>query len=347
MPTRTHTAGLLAAALLAAAAYLLTAVPAFHLVSPMLFAVLLGLVARNLGALPTGTDAGLKYASKTLLRAGVVLLGLRLSLPDVLSLGSGALLVLLITVAATFAAALALGRWLRLARTVTVLTGTGTAICGASAVAGMSAVVQEGKPRRGVADEPVDSAAATALAVVTLCGTLAMFALPALARALGLSGIQAGVWLGASIHEVGQVVAAGGFMGEQVTQTATLTKLGRVVLLAPLVALVGYSQGRRGEGQASATGTRPPLVPGFVLGFVAAILLRSAVDWSPWSGAFEPVFNAADTLTLAVLTMAMAAVGTAVNLKTVVTTGGRALVFGLLLTIVTAAVGLASTLVLV
>lgn len=98
MLTRSHAFGLLVAALLAAAAYLLTAVPAFHLVSPMLFAVLLGLVARNLGALPTGTDAGLKYASKTLLRAGVVLLGLRLSLPDVLSLGSGALLVLLITV---------------------------------------------------------------------------------------------------------------------------------------------------------------------------------------------------------------------------------------------------------
>lgn len=157
----------------------------------MLFAVLLGLVARNLGVLPNGADAGLEYASKILLGAGVVLLGLRLSLPDVLNLGAGALLVLLITVAATFAAALALGRWLRLARTTTVLTGTGTAICGVSAVAGMSAVVQKGKPRRGVADEPADSA--TALAVVTFCGTLAMFALPALARALGLSDIQAGV----------------------------------------------------------------------------------------------------------------------------------------------------------
>lgn len=311
----------------------------------MLFAVLLGLVARNLGVLPNGADAGLEYASKILLGAGVVLLGLRLSLPDVLNLGAGALLVLLITVAATFAAALALGRWLRLARTTTVLTGTGTAICGVSAVAGMSAVVQKGKPRRGVADEPADSA--TALAVVTFCGTLAMFALPALARALGLSDIQAGVWLGASIHEVGQVVAAGGFMGEQVTQTATLTKLGRVVLLGPLVALVGYSQGRRSVGPASATGTRPPLVPGFVLGFMAAMLLRSVVDWSPLSGALEPVFNAAATLTLAVLTLAMAAVGTSVNLKTVVTTGGRALVFGLLLTKVTVAISLLATLALV
>lgn len=191
MLTRTHISGLLAAALLAATAYLLTAVPTFHLVSPILFAVLLGLVACNLGVLPNGADAGLEYASKILLGAGVVLLGLRLSLPDVLNLGAGALLVLLITVTATFAAALALGRWLRLARTTTVLTGTGTAICGVSAVAGMSAVVQKGKPRRGVADEPADSA--TALAVVTFCGTLAMFALPALARALGLSDIQAGV----------------------------------------------------------------------------------------------------------------------------------------------------------
>lgn len=143
------------------------------------------------------------------------------------------------------------------------------------------------------------------------------------------------------------MVAAGGFMGEQVTQTATLTKLGRVVLLGPLVALVGYSQGRRSVGPASATGTRPPLVPGFVLGFMAAMLLRSAVDWSPLSGALEPVFNAAATLTLAVLTLAMAAVGTSVNLKTVVTTGGRALVFGLLLTKVTTAISLLATLALV
>lgn len=345
MPTRSHAPGLLLALVLALAAYALTLPPALHLVSPMLFAVLLGVLARNLGAVPAGAEAGLKFASKTLLRAGVVLLGFRLSLPDVLTLGGGALAVLALTVAVTFGVALVLGRWVRLAGTTTVLTATGTAICGASAVAGMASVV---RPRGDkTADEPVDSAAATALATVTLCGTLAMFALPGLARLLELSDAQAGVWLGASIHEVGQVVAAGGFLGEQVAQTATLTKLGRVVLLAPLVALVGYAQGRRGAGSLPEPGARPPLVPGFVLGFVGAMILRSAADWANLGDTLAPAFDALNTLTLLVLTLAMAAVGTAVNLRAVLTTGVRALVFGLLLSAVTAAVALAATLVLV
>lgn len=345
MPVRSRVPGLALAVGLAVAAYALAMVPGLSLLSPMLVAILLGIAVRNLGAVPAAAAPGLTYASKTLLRAGIVLLGLRLALPDVVALGAGPLAVIAGTVAATFAAALALGRALRVAPTVTVLTGTGTAICGASAVAGMAAVVRQKPSTPARRDEPVESAAATALAVVTLCGTLAMFALPALASWLGLSDRQAGVWIGSAVHEVGQVVAAGGFMSAQVTEVATLTKLGRVVLLAPLVALVGFWQGRDAQNRHGQG--RPPLVPAFVLGFVGAVLVRSALAGAGWEEPLAPVLDGVQYLTGFVLACAMAAVGTAVNLRELLARGGRALLFGVVLSAVTAGVALVLTLALV
>lgn len=350
MSVRSRVPGLALAVGLAIAAYALVMLPGLSLLSPMLVAILLGIAVRNLGAVPAAAAPGLTYVSKTLLRAGIVLLGLRLALPDVLALGTGPLVVIAGTVAATFATALALGRSLRVASTVTVLTGTGTAICGASAVAGMAAVVRQKPSTPTRRDEPVESAAATALAVVTLCGTLAMFALPALASWLGLSDRQAGVWIGSAVHEVGQVVAAGGFMSAQVTEVATLTKLGRVVLLAPLVALVGFWQGRDAQnrhGQGQSGQGRPPLVPAFVLGFVGAVLVRSALAGAGWEEPLAPVLDGVQYLTGFVLACAMAAVGTAVNLWELLARGGRALLFGVVLSAVTAGVALALTLALV
>lgn len=344
MSVRSLFPGLALAVGLACAAYALVLVPELSLLSPMLVAVLLGMGARNFLRLPEGSRPGLTYASKTLLRVGIVLLGLRLALPDVVALGAGPLAVIVGTVAVTFALALGLGRVLRVAPTVTVLAGTGTAICGASAVAGMAAVVRQGQSTPTRRDEPVESAAATALAVVTLCGTLAMFAFPALASWLGLSDRQAGVWIGSAVHEVGQVVAAGGFMSAQVTEVATLTKLGRVVLLAPLVALVGFWQGRDAAQQGQG---RLPLVPGFVLGFVAAVLVRSCLAWAGWEEPLAPLLDGVQVLTGFVLACAMAAVGTAVNLRELLVRGGRALFFGLVLSVGTALVALVLTLALV
>jgi uncharacterized integral membrane protein (TIGR00698 family) len=115
---------------------------------------------------------------------------------------------------------------------------------------------------------------AVGVAMVTLFGTLAMVLLPLLWHPLGLSDVQFGVWAGASIHEVGQVVAAAGAGGAAVMGVAVVVKLTRVLLLAPVVATVSIRR-RMASAHHSADGKRLPIVPLFVLGFVACIALRS------------------------------------------------------------------------
>ena len=346
-------------ALCAAVAVVATAVnTVLPLVSAMLVAILVGLLARNLGLVPVLAEPGLKVTARTVLRAGVVLLGLRLSVPAVLSLGWGAIGVIVATVTCVYLATLWAGRLLGVPRATTILTATGTAICGAAAVAGMSAVV---RPRDddGEQAESVEEAAATAIASVTLFGTVAILVLPLLVSALDLGAVPAGVWAGAGVHEVGQVVAAAGLVSTAALDVAVVAKLGRVVLLAPLVAVVGVLESRRAarllaqrtaaeevgqvlRGEPVSHRTGAPVVPLFVLGFLAAVVLRSLLE-----GSVPEVFSAASTLAGFLLTMAMCAMGAGVNLRRLARSGGRALLLGALAGVVSALVSLAGVLVLV
>ena len=358
-PGRSLAEGWPGIALCAAVAVAATAVnTVLPLVSAMLVAILVGLLARNLGLIPVLAEPGLKVTARTVLRAGVVLLGLRLSVPAVLSLGWGAIGVIVATVTCVYLATLWAGRLLGVPRATTILTATGTAICGAAAVAGMSAVV---RPRDddGEQAESVEEAAATAIASVTLFGTVAILVLPLLVSALDLGAVPAGVWVGAGVHEVGQVVAAAGLVSTAALDVAVVAKLGRVVLLAPLVAVVGVLESRRAarllaqrtaaeevgqvlRGEPVSHRAGAPVVPLFVLGFLAAVVLRSLLE-----GSVPEVFSAASTLAGFLLTMAMCAMGAGVNLRRLARSGGRALLLGALAGVVSALVSLAGVLVLV
>ena len=335
------------------------------LVSALLCAIILGVIARNVGLLPGWANPGIAFSAKTILRLGVVLLGLRLSIPQVLSLGLGPIVVIVATVAATFVITVALGRLLNVAHSTALLTATGTAICGAAAVAGMAAVVRrtdDYDPR--ATDDDIEDAAATAIASVTVFGTIAMLAVPPLTAVAHMGAQPAGVWIGSAIHEVGQVVAAAGFISPEVTDVATVTKLGRVVLLAPLVAIVGYLEGRAStkryiaslgshEVEQVLSGTpvdheragrvHPPIMPAFVAGFLALVIVRSILG-SP--ATLLPVFSAVDTVATLLLTIAMAAMGAGVNIRTIISQGGRALLLGLIACLVAGGVSLVLTLAL-
>ncbi|NKY12010.1 putative sulfate exporter family transporter, partial [Cellulomonas hominis] len=237
-PTRTAgvrelAPGVAAAVAVAALCVGLTAV--VPVLPGLLVAIVLGAAARSAGLVPVALDPGLAWAGRRLLRAGVVLLGLQLSLGDLLGLGLREVAVLLATVAATFAATLWLGPRLGVGRALTLLVATGFSICGAAAVAGMSPVAD--------ADE---EDVATAVALVTVYGSVALVALPLVAGALGLSDRTAGLWAGMSVHEVAQVVAAAGTVSAAALTVAVVAKLARVLLLAPLVAGVGVAR-RRGR----------------------------------------------------------------------------------------------------
>ncbi|WP_158843297.1 YeiH family protein [Saccharothrix deserti] len=255
------------------------------------------IAALVLGVLVGGRLPDLTGVTRKLLRAGVVLLGLQLSVPQLLDLGPGVLVAVLVTVSVTFFGTLWLGRCLRLPRGLYVLVASGFSICGASAIAAV-----EGRVERE--DEHV----ATSVALVTLYGAVAMIALPLLNASPQ--------WIGLSVHEVAQVAAAAPAGG---VATAMAVKLGRVALLAPIVAGVGA----RGRGT--------PLVPGFLLGFLALMLVSPVVP--------AAVLSTAKTLTTIVLAAALFGLGTSVRLKSLLRTSPRALLLGLLSTLLVCGTG--------
>ncbi|GAA4928143.1 YeiH family protein [Nesterenkonia rhizosphaerae] len=313
--------GVALALIIAAAAHRLIAewVP----VSSLLVAIILGIALRTLGWVPDWAETGLKWSAKFPLRLGIVLLGLQLAVGDVLGLGAEVIVIVLVTVVVTFFGMRLLGPLMRADKTTTALLATGTSICGASAVAAAASVLDRGDGR-DAQGRHIESATATALAVVTLYGTVAMLVLPVLVPMLSLGEREAGVWIGASVHEVGQVVAAGGLVGATALSVATMVKLARVLLLAPAVVTLrlGESRGQAKGQQGLAGGKRPPLLPWFVVGFLAAVALNSL--WPPEPGAADFIAQ----VTTMLLTVAMVGIGAAVNLKDLRRTGGPALALG-------------------
>ncbi|GHF37154.1 UPF0324 membrane protein Cgl0015/cg0018 [Streptomyces mashuensis] len=318
---------------------------AVHLLLPavpmLTAAVVLGITAAHLPWLRhrvRGTARpGLTLAGKRLMRLGVVLLGLKLSLDDVLGLGWATVLMVLAVVVATFFGTLWLGRRLGLRGDQPLLIATGYSICGASAIGAVSEA-------SGSDEEDV----ATSVALVTLCGTLAIAVLPLLHQPLGLDDAQFGRWVGAGVHDVGQVVATAQTAGPAALGEAVLVKLMRVALLAPLVAAVALAVRNRrradaagagaGAGEGAAAGKRPPLLPLFVVGFLAMVVVRTTgvLPTAALDGARE-----AQELLLAA---ALFGLGSAVHLPTLVRTGGRVAALGLCSWVVIAGVSYAGVL---
>ncbi|GAA1941694.1 putative sulfate exporter family transporter [Streptomyces durmitorensis] len=296
---------------------------------PMLTAaVVLGLAAAHVPgvrAVVRGRGrAGLSLAGKRLMRLGIVLLGLKLSLDDVLGLGWATVAMVLGVVAATFFGTWWLGRRLGLPGDQPLLIATGYSICGASAIGAVSEV-----------SESEERDAAVSVALVTLCGTLAIAVLPLLQGPLGLSDAEFGRWAGASVHDVGQVVATAQTAGAGALGDAVLVKLMRVAVLAPLVAAVGLSlrarSAARGAG-ATAGKRRPPVLPLFVAGFLGMVAVRST-GWVPGSA-----LDLAGHVQELLLAAALFGLGAAVDLPSLTRTGGRVAALGLSAWVVVAGV---------
>jgi uncharacterized integral membrane protein (TIGR00698 family) len=303
------------AALALAASALLPAVVAASL------AVALGALLGSSGLHHAALRPGTRAAGHHLLRGAVVLLGLEVAVPDVVRVGGSGLAAVAVTVAVTFTGTRLLGRLLGVPASRALLVATGFSICGASAVAGMRDAAR--------AD---DEDAAVAVGLVTLCGTAAIVVLPLLRGPLGLDPSAFGAWVGASVQDVGQTVA----VAQQVPgalHAAVVVKLSRVVVLAPLVAAVALARrradaARRDDGPAAADGAgstrRPPLVPGFVVGFLAAVALGS-------SGLLpDPVLAAAGDVRHGATVAALVGLGAGIDVRTLRRTAGRAAALGLL-----------------
>jgi uncharacterized integral membrane protein (TIGR00698 family) len=296
-------------------------------VSPLVVAVVLGAIVANTFGVSVTAHPGVRFAAKRLLRVGVVLLGFQLSLGQLKALGAPGLAVVAVTVAATFFGTRWAGRKLGLSSGMSLLVATGFSICGASAIAAVE----------GIADAKEEEVAFS-IALVTLCGTLAIFILPIAGNLVGLHGIAYGNWVGASVHDIGQVVAAATPAGTKAVQAAVIVKLTRVVLLAPLVASLSVARRRRTGNDIPAAGhSRPPAVPLFVIGFLAAIVVRTTAVIP--SGGLDII----QTLQTALLAAALFGLGCGVHVARLRKVGAKPLLLGLISWILVAGVALAGT----
>lgn len=274
-------------------------------------AVVLGAITVNLGLHRETLRAGTRFASHRLLRIAVVLLGLQLSIEQVWHLGAKGLIVVLVTVAVTFVGTQALGRALGVSKSQSLLIATGFSICGASAVKAM-------EENADASDDEVY----VAIALVTLFGSLAIILLPALQGPLGLDTRAFGAFVGASVHDVGQTVATANRVAGALPY-AIIVKLTRVILLAPMVAIVGMMRHKRHD-HSEESGRRPTMVPLFVIGFVIAIALRSS-NLLPASA-----LDSVKMIQQILLVAALFGLGTGIQFSRMRHTGGRALGLGVL-----------------
>lgn len=273
----------------------------------MLMAILLGMPLQFLSE-DARAQAGILFASRSILRIGVALLGVRVSAEMLAQIGGANVILVLLAVAATILISVALAPLIGKNRLFGFLTGGAVAICGASAAMAISSLL----PNRAESERDLSFTVIS----VTLMSTLAMILYPVLTEQLGLGPKLAGVFLGGTIHDVAQVVGAGYSLSDEVGDISTLVKLLRVTLLAPVV-FIGALVLRN---SVPAGAKRPPLVPGFVLAF----LLLAAANSAHLVPAV--VIGPIDTLSRAMLVTAVAAVGMKTSLAELKDVGGAAIV---------------------
>lgn len=343
---RAHTLhGLLLIALFSLAAFYLAELPWVKSLSlsPLIVGIILGTIYANTlrSKLPEAWVPGIKFCTKQILRTGIVLYGFRLTLSDVYAVGLPAIVIDLIIVCGTLGLGIFLGKLLKMDQQTALMTSTGSAICGAAAVLGAESVVKCPSHKTAVA-----------VSTVVIFGTIAMFLYPIMYRAglldaLGDMGVA--IYTGATLHEVAHVAAAGNAMDPTdslgIAATATITKMIRVMLLAPVLVVMAILLSRarsriaakksRSEAEAAyayasttadiaptpanhAALQAPPVtktkitIPWFALGFLLVICLNTVLGsmFGVESVKEIPLNGTIEYLDTFLLTMAMTALGT-------------------------------------
>lgn len=271
----------------------------------MLFALLLGM-AMNFLSTDGPCKPGIDLAARGVLRLGVALLGTRITLEQIASLGWHPVLLVVVSVVLTIAVSMLVARAMGFNVLFGLLSGGATAICGASAALALAAALpaHPGKER------------ATLFTVigVSALSTAAMIIYPVIARALGLDPVDAGVFIGGTIHDVAQVVGAGYSLSHEVGDTATVVKLIRVAMLLPVIIVAVMITRARGGHQ---SGERPPLLPWFAVAFLGLAVLGSL-------GAITPPLQAfGSSLSTWCLVTAIGALGMKIQLRELATVGIR------------------------
>jgi uncharacterized integral membrane protein (TIGR00698 family) len=320
--------GLALVAVLAAIAYAAT------LVLPKIFGAVtiglfLGIIVANVRPSPL-VDPGAKLARGWFLPLGIVLLGARLSLADILSTGLGAVVVLVIDIVLVLVVTIALGRALGLSEKLSALIGVGTSICGNTAIAATAPVIK--------AEERDLS---FAVATITLFGTAAVIVYPLIGHALGMSDNLFGHWAGAAVNDTSQVTATAFSYSVEAGETATIVKLTRNTLMVPVIFAVGMWFAGRDSRSADADERRSWLksgrkaVPTFLLGFLALALVNS-IGLIP-----DELATTLTRISQVFIVMALVGVGLSTKISALRQTGPAPFLMGLAVAVMLSIVSLA------
>ncbi len=316
--------GLAMSAVVAVAAMFL----AEHYGAPvMLFALLLGMAVNFLSE-DARCKPGIEFVARQVLRWGVALLGLKITLDQVQSLGWYSVFMVVLAVSLTIGLGIVMAKWMGFKPFFGLLSGGSVGICGASAAMAIAAAFPN-HPQK-------DRATLFVVISVSTLSTVAMVLYPMLVRWLGLGPQQAGFFLGGTIHDVAQVVGAGYSMGQQTGDAATVVKLMRVAMLVPVIVVAAWmtraTHAQSADSAAAGTpASRPPLLPWFAVVFVLLLLLNSLLHLP------EVVVSTGHGLSRAFLVAAMAAIGIKTHLKDILSVGWKPVALMLLETVFLAA----------
>jgi len=282
--------GLLLTLCLASVAFLLRFLPGLNILSPLILAILLGILLRNSLGVSVRCQPGITFSLKRMLRLAIALLGLQLSLSQLQQVGITGFLLITTILVLTFGFTFWLGRYLKIRQPLTYLIAAGTSICGASAIVATAAVLDS-------SDEDTTYAVGT----ITLFGTLSMLLYPLVLPLLDLTPEAFGIWCGASIHEVAQAIAAAFQLNSVSGELASIAKLSRVLWLAPIILVISslsvHSQSSHPDVPVCS------IIPWFIVGFIGLIFFNS---WNLFPAGLKIIVGKANLL---FLTMAMAAMG--------------------------------------
>lgn len=296
-------------------------------VGVVLVAIILGLIIRNLFKLPVGWEPGIRFAMHTLLRVSIVLLGARIAFTDVLNIGTKAALMIIVLVAVAFAVAHVLGRLARIPIRLATLLATGASICGNSAIAAMSPVIKANEEEMSFA-----------VAVTTILGTTGVILYPAIGTYFGISDKFYGTWVGTSVHDTAQAVAAGFALGPVAGDVATVVKLTRNAFLGVIIVLAGFAYARWVGGLIG--GKKTPLskrlqqsFPAFLIGFLILVSINTIGGFNWISGlAGYDLGRGLSDLSGWMMLGALAGVGLSTNLGLIRKTGIKPLFVGIAVT---------------
>jgi uncharacterized integral membrane protein (TIGR00698 family) len=294
----------------------------------MIMAIMLGVLVHNVVGLPAAANEGVTFSLRRILRFSIVLLGLQITAQQALEVGGAGIAMIAAGLLLTLLVTVPIGRALGVPRGLSLLIGVGTAICGASAIISAKAAVQG-----------EDEDAAYAIASITLFGTAAILLYPIANGFLHLAPHSFGLWAGASIHEVAQVMATAFDGGPDALRVGAIAKLTRVAMMAPVIIALGEMSVRFGFGNADVK-VRPPF-PWFLLGFLAMVGVASFVAMPHAGDTFVDAaalftreqMSGISATTAFLLSMAMAAMGMHTNIRHIRSKGVRPLLLGLFSTL--------------